>query len=91
MKKESRQAVYTVTVPVKFTFRGDDRLTGNELYNQANKALDDIIKADRLSAYIEDEELSVVNKSTCYTREELRERKRLEDILFNSLFNARKA
>ena len=72
MKK--RLATYTVQVPLQFTFAGDNLLDCDELIEEAKNEL----KKRLVNGYFDvlDKHISITNKITHYTREEIRERNR---------------
>ena len=72
--EKKRLATYKVKVPLQFTFAGDNDLDRDELIkaciNELNKRLD--------NGYFDvlEDKLEVVDKTTHYTKEEIRERNR---------------
>lgn len=74
MKNEKRLATYTVEVPLKFTFAGDNLLDRDELISEALKELDKRLNNGYFD--ILEKKLSITDKVTHYTREEIRERNR---------------
>ena len=72
--EKKRLATYTVQVPLQFTFAGDNELDRDELIEEAKKELEKRL----VNGYFDvlDKDISITNKITHYTREEIRERNR---------------
>ena len=72
--EKKRLATYTVQVPLQFTFAGDNLLDCDELIEEAKKELEKRL----VNGYFDvlDKDISITNKITHYTREEIRERNR---------------
>ena len=72
--EKKRLATYTVQVPLQFTFAGDNLLDCDELIAVAKQELEKRL----VNGYFDvlDKDISITNKITHYTREEIRERNR---------------
>ena len=72
--EKKRLATYTVQVPLQFTFASDNLLDCDELIEEAKKELEKRL----VNGYFDvlDKDISITNKITHYTREEIRERNR---------------
>lgn len=81
---QERKATYTVEVPIKFTFAGNNDLSGDDLFKVAIKECYKRLESGYFDVL--ENELHIRNKLTHYTREEIRERNRQwEEFIFGGV------
>ena len=80
-----RRATYTVEVPIRFTYSADSDLDREQLLISAEKELEQRL----INGYFDvlDKKLQVVDKVTHFTREEIREQKKMWDEILNTMHN----
>lgn len=68
IKRDDLKATFTVTVPVKFTFVEDARLSGEDLFNKAVQY--GYINLSKGNFDVLENETTIIKKDTHYTKEE---------------------
>ena len=82
MKEKERLAIFKVTVPLTFKFKGRASLDCEELHRMAQAYLDLILNFKDVKNFVNKKALSVIDKEVILTPEEKTEQERM----FNEIF-----